>query len=185
MTTLTAMPASMVQGDTLSMLMTLGDYDASTWTLTYTLVKDAKQITFSGSDDGSGNHEFSILPTTTTDWSAGTYHYQGRVSDGTDTHTVDTGSIEIKASFADHTSGLDARSSTKQILDALEATIQGKASKDQLSYSIAGRSISRMSMSEILEAYDYFKREYQRIVSEDKIAAGMGTGRKILTRFTN
>ena len=40
----------------------------------------------------------------------------------------------------------DLRSHAKIVLDSLEAVIQGRANMDQSSMSIAGRSLSRMSM---------------------------------------
>lgn len=185
MTTDTAMPASIIKGDTLNFTKSLADYPPGTWTLTYTLVKDGNQVQVGASDNGDGTHLVNALPTTTTDWSAGDYHYQGKVTDGTNTHTVDTGVLTVTPDFADHSTGLDARSDVKKLLDALNATLANKATKDQLSYSIAGRSISRMSLAEVLDARDRIKAEYERLQAEEKLAAGMGTGRKILTRFNN
>ena len=54
---------------------------------------------------------------------------------------------------------------------------------EQLSYSIAGRSISKMSSVEIRQEYMRWKRIYQQEVDEDRINNGLGTRKKILTRF--
>ena len=56
---------------------------------------------------------------------------------------------------------------------------------EQLSYSIAGRSISKMSASEIRTEYLRWKRLYQQEEDELRIANGLGTRKRILTRFVN
>jgi hypothetical protein len=69
------------------------------------------------------------------------------------------------------------------VLDALEAVIEGKATSDQLSYSIAGRSISKMSPAEILQWRDLYKTEYQREMDAEKISQGIESPRRIGVRF--
>lgn len=72
---------------------------------------------------------------------------------------VETGYIEIKPNLA-NLDNYDGRSHVKKTLDALESVLEGKATRDQLSYSIAGRSISRMNPSEILQWRDKYRAEY-------------------------
>lgn len=79
--------------------------------------------------------------------------------------------------------GNDEQSHVKKVLDALEAVIEGKASKDQLSYSIQGRSLSRMSWTEILMVYDKYKALYFREKQAARIKKGLKTGSNIQVRF--
>jgi hypothetical protein len=44
-------------------------------------------------------------------------------------------------------------------LDALEATIEGRASSDQLAVTISGRSISRIPFEELVKQCDYFRNK--------------------------
>jgi len=68
-------------------------------------------------------------------------------------------------------------------------TIEGKASKDQQSYSIsfgdsgASRSISRLSFGELIEARKFYKNEYQRLKRQERIANGLDSGRTIHIRM--
>jgi hypothetical protein len=55
----------------------------------------------------------------------------------------------------------DLRSQNRRTLDALNAMLEGKATRDQTSLSINGRSISRMSWPELLAARDNIARQVQ------------------------
>ncbi|MBO9467055.1 hypothetical protein J7443_17560 [Tropicibacter sp. R15_0] len=76
---------------------------------------------------------------------------------GGDRATVATGRVEI---LPDPTASTgDQRSSGERILDAIEAAIEGRASKDADSYSIEGRSISRTPMTDLLRLRDIYRLE--------------------------
>ena len=92
---------------------------------------------------------------------SGTYWWQALVHKNDESYVVGDGSLEIKPNIG-LLDDFDGRSHVRQVLDALEATLLGKASRDQLSYSIAGRSMSRLSPSELLEWRDKYKAEYTR-----------------------
>ena len=94
-------PASIVSGDTLKFLKTLTDYPAGTWTLSYDLLSDdsaGKKISFTATASGTA-HLVEVVASTTLGWQAGTYRYQARAKDGTDTYTVGSGVIEILPAF--------------------------------------------------------------------------------------
>ena len=82
----------------------------------------------------------------------GNYHWIVEARDGTDVYVVDEGYLEIKTDYAEQTSGYDDRSVVKKMVDAYESLFSNQITNstlEQLSYSIAGRSISKMSASEI------------------------------------
>ena len=60
---------------------------------------------------------------------------------------VDSGRTTISQNLAD--TNADLRSHAKIVLDSLEAVIENRANMDQSSMSIAGRSLSRMSVDEL------------------------------------
>lgn len=109
------------------------------------------------------------------------YWWQATVTKGNDWHVVDAGSLEIKEhlSLAD---SYDGRSHVKKVLDALEAMILDKASRDQQSYSIAGRSLYRLSPAELLKWRDHYKAEYARELQAELLSKGLG-GNLIKVRF--
>lgn len=72
-------------------------------------------------------------------------------------------------------------SHAEKVLSAIEAVIENRATKEQMSISIAGRAVQYISLTELLR----FRLEYKRLVKQEKIEAGLyqKTGMKILTRW--
>jgi hypothetical protein len=130
------------------------------------------------------HYHVSLSSKETTLYKAGTYWWQATLTrDGSDDwHIVDEGSLLVKENLA-LTKKYDGRSHVKQVLDALESTILGKASRDQMGYSIAGRSISRLSPAELLKWRDLYKAEYAREASQERLNQGLGSGSIIKVRF--
>lgn len=68
-----------------------------------------------------------------------------RASDGAQI-TAATGCFEVKASPA---AGADQRSQSRRLLDAINAILEGRVVKDVESYSIEGRSLTRIPFAEL------------------------------------
>lgn len=182
-TVLGDIPREITAGNSISWEFALSDYPASSWTLTYSLLNANDQITITGTSSGD-SHLVELPAATTAAYNPGVYKWQAYVTNGSERYPVGTGTIEILANFATATElGLDTRTHARKVLDSLEALIEGKASKDQLSYSIAGRSISRLSPGELIEWRDYYKREVAKEIRLEKRKRGKRTGSRILTRF--
>jgi hypothetical protein len=159
-------PFSFISGDLIKWTKTLSDYPASdSWALVYYLVKDGDQETITCTQYGSTDyHLATITAAESAAYSAGIYHYQARVTLVDEVYTIPglAGQMEVLPNFEALTDGYDDRSHVKKTLDALEDLIYGKASLDQLSYTIAGRSLSRLSPSEVLEWRDVYLAEYAK-----------------------
>ena len=77
----------------------------------------------------------------------------------------------------------DPRSHDRIVFDALEATLENRASIDQMSMSIAGRSLSRMSPDELNSWYSKYKH---KVLNEDRVSRrdkGEATGNQIKVKF--
>ena len=77
----------------------------------------------------------------------------------------------------------DTRSHNRIVFDALEATLENRASIDQMSMSIAGRSLSRMSPQELRDWYSHYKH---LVINEDKVSRrskGESTGNQVKVKF--
>lgn len=171
-------PATLRAGDTYSWTESNSDYPASSsWKLAIVLqAKDRPLTTITASANGT-DHNISIPVGTSKDYAPGTYLYQAyfyKETDGTITekHTVETGQIVILPNLTSATSEADFRSHAKKSLDAIEALLEGKTTGDVLSYSIAGRSISKMSPTELTSWRDYYLSEYQEELDEESIDRG-------------
>lgn len=157
---LSDIPSKIVAGDSLSWKKSLSDYPASTWTLVYHLLNQQKKITITAAADGD-DHLVEIPIGTSDDYTVGAYKYIATVSDGTERYKIDEGRVEVTPDYANLESA-DLRTHAEKVLEALEAVIEGKASADQLTYSIAGRSISRYSPDEILQWRDSYQAEVNK-----------------------
>lgn len=75
------------------------------------------------------------------------------------------------------------RSHSKIVLDSIEAVIEGRANMDQSSMSIAGRSLSRMSIDELLTFRDRYKTEWLKEIKLARIKNKQGSGNTIKVNF--
>lgn len=180
-------PSKIYQGDTVTWKKTVDDYPASAgWTLKYAIQGPTNVGVISASADGAA-HLIEIAKATTAGWTAGDYWYQAFVEDGTERVTLYRGQFELVKSLDTGISGAyDGKSHYQTVLSALKATLEGKASKDQLSYSIRGRSISRMTLTEITDAI----ATYERLVKKEERDLARAQGKpvksnKVRTRFSS
>lgn len=83
---------------------------------------------------------------------------------------------------------IDRINRAERICEALLANIEGRASQVDSSYSIADRSISKMSLEEMTTQYEWWDRHLQKLIGKkeamDAIANGKRGNRNILARFT-
>lgn len=172
-----SIPTKLTAGDTWAFTFSHGDYAASTWDATIYFENAAATFSATATDDGS-DHAFSIAAATTVDKAPGRYKWSIRVSDGTSAYTVETGWVEIltdPAAAGTH----DPRSDSRKLLDALNATLLGRATSDQLAMSINGRSLSRTPLPELRQWRDQLKQE----VRTEEQGGKAGRGRHINVRF--
>lgn len=165
-TVLDAIPKTITAGESVSWRVSLADYPASSsWVLTYTLVKSDNQIQIAAAASGA-DHLVEIPYTTTQAYDPGEYDYQAHVSNGTERYRVGSGKIEILADFAVQVDGYDNRDWLDTSIEALQASIQSRASKTQLSQTVGGVQIQHMSLTDQINAL----RELKNIRAGKKIA---------------
>jgi len=165
------------------------DYDPASYALTYSCRLEGAsgtgsvEITATASESGT-DYIVEVAAATTAGYTVGVYHWQAyitRTSDG-ERVTVDSGTFEVKPDRANDTS--DPRSIIKQTLDALEAMMLKKASKDQMSYSMPnGVSIGRLPPGELITWLNHYRSLYRNELQAEKIANGESLGNSIRVRF--
>jgi len=141
-----ALPRRITVGDTITWDETLDDFPATaSWVVTYNFTsKDAQFV--SGHAPVGADHRITIV---TTDLEEGHYDWAKKVTDGTSTHTLERGILDVDPDLSADTTGVDRRSYAAIALEAIEALLKGKATKDQTSYSLNGRALSRYSLDEL------------------------------------
>jgi len=167
-------PSKIRQNDTLAFTTKL-DAKYNDWTLTYFLTDQYSAVGAFNANDGLFH-----INETSTDWKAGSYAVQGVVTKGSERFTVETCTTQILPDISKLT---DSSSHIKKVLDAVEATILGAASKEQESYEVAGRSLKYRSLDELLKLRELYKREYASELQACAIANGEGFSRTIKVRF--
>jgi len=178
-------PDSVVAGDTIEWYRHIPDYPASDgWVLSYALVNESSQISITAGQDGA-RHLVSESAASTAGWRAGDYRWQSYVTKDGARHFVGSGTMKVAPNYAIQEQGYDGRGHAQKVLDALRATIEGKASNDQLAMSIRGRSISRLSPGELVKWLNFYENLARREANEEKIRRGLGSGNKIRFRMMN
>ena len=185
----TNVPDILYVGDNFLWKRDLTDYPVADYALTYSfrlLTSTATEIALGSSvitESDTSVYTINVPSSTTTGYTKGDYTYQEYITKSASSErlVINKGYITIKSNLDADTG--DARSSARIILQALEATMENRATIDQMSMSIAGRSLSRMSPAEL----NTWKSHYKALVSkEDKKSRqdkGEVTGTQVKVRF--
>jgi len=164
-------------------------YPSSSWDLTfYFLGKDGK-FNAEGTSNGNG-WDFEITGAISGAIEAGIYAWKSFASlttgegEGivTERHFISEGSIEVVSDWV-ATEVFDTRSWARRCLDAVEALLEGKTTADVQSYSLGGRSISKLTPTELLDWRSFLKSEVRQEDQRDLIAKGLPPQNKVLIQF--
>lgn len=77
------------------------------------------------------------------------------------------GELDVTPSLMDQGEGYDGRSEDEKALAAVEATLRGKATKDQLKFRIKDRELERYPVADLIRLRTFLKR---------KVLASQGKG---------
>ena len=94
-----------------------------------------------------------------------------------------SGKIEVLEDLSAISGVHDGRTHAKKVLDAIMAVLENRATKDQESYSIAGRTLSRTPLADLQTLRDRYRGEYTQELRAEKAAKGEGHHGRVLTRF--
>ena len=180
-------PETVVVGDFIQWKRTdLGtDYPNNLYTATYVARitgGGANEIILTGTASGE-DYLFTVESVDSADFAPGSYHWQLEIVRNSDSNriVVDRGVFTAIVDLDVNQS--DPRTHAEIMVAKIESLLSGKADADVSSYSIAGRSLTKLSFSELVEARDYYKREYQKEVIAERIRRGKSTGATVKVRF--
>ena len=176
-------PESFAAGDRVQWKRNFSDYPISEgWSLTYYLRGNFAHTPIDITATTSGaDFLIDLSPTTTADYTPGTYTWQAFVSKSGDRKPVGTGRIVIDPSLSDVTTPFDGRSHARKCLEAIEAVLEGRSTHDQQRYVLqaVGRSVDKMPIKDVLALRDYYQTEVQK----EEAAATGGKNRNIFVSF--
>ena len=179
----TTEPTEVTAGDTVQWgIQNLPDYPAGDdWVLSYIFRNSQGGFSIEADADGD-NYSIDVSAEDTAAWEAGDYSFQAYVTKDGERKTVRSGVMTVKQNFATADTH-DGRSHAKRTLDAIEATIEGRASVDQESYTIMGRQLKRTPMADLLKLRDRYAAIYNAEKNAEDAKNGKGGKNKIKVRF--
>jgi hypothetical protein len=130
-------------------------------------------------------YKFTLDNSATGGYTTGDYFWVLKVTQSSDSEELilETGKITVKDNYFGSTG--DTRSHAKIMLDKIESILEGRADADVSSYSIQGRSLSKIGIAELLQWRDYYKAEYQKEVAEFRTGNKEGSGRVVKVQFND
>ena len=130
-------------------------------------------------------YKFTLDNSATGGYTTGDYFWVLKVTQSSDSEEliIDSGKITVKDNYFGTTG--DTRSHAKIMLDKIESILEGRADADVSSYSIQGRSLSKISINELLQWRDYYKAEYQKEIAKFRRDNNEGSGRVIKVQFND
>ena len=130
-------------------------------------------------------YKFTLDNSATGGYTTGDYFWVLKVTQSSDSEEliIDTGKITVKDNYFGSTG--DTRSHAKTMLDKIESLIEGRADADVSSYSIAGRSLNKLSVQELTEWRNYYKAEYQKEIAKFRRDNNEGTGKVVKVQFND
>jgi len=180
-------PENIVVGDFVQWRRTdlSGDYPNTDYTMTY-----VARITGGGNTEiqllgtnYQNDYLFTATSTTSASFVAGYYHWQLEAFQTSSNNriVIDRGSFNIIVDL--DINGTDPRTHAEIMLGKIESLLSGKADADVANYSIAGRSLTKMSFDELIKVRDFYKAEFRKEQIADRIRQGRSTGSTVKVRF--
>jgi hypothetical protein len=186
-------PSEIRAGDTIKWRDVAGvdnlgnEITSASWTLTYYLRTNtaSEGATVVGSAYGTG-WEFTIATGTSAGFDAGQWFWQALATSGGEKLTLGAGQLTVLSalSYTGSPAAVDGRTQTQKDLDAVTAAIRSLISGGAVQqYSIAGRSLSRYSLSDLMALESKLKAEVKREQMAELIANGLGNPHNLFVRF--
>jgi hypothetical protein len=185
--TLDDFPAVIVQGMSYEWEVTSGDYTLSEYTGKCAIkLKGSSAATVLTAVESNNIYTFTLTATQTAALSVGDYEWTEYIEYGSgetiERYTLDSGTAVVRI-FLGTAGTVDSRTSYKVALDAIEAVLLGRASKDQESFSIAGRSLSRTPIPDLMSLQKYYAAKVRAEEESKAREQGYKVSGKILVEF--
>ena len=167
------------------------DFPLSTYTVNFhaslygssTSTTSASQISIAATESVSEYHIIAQA-TATASWTVGDYSWSlfvTKTSDSGKRHQLDQGTFEVKPNWA--TSTVDPRTDAVKNLELIEDVLYGRVQGDVSSYSIAGRSLAKMTPEELIHLRDFYARQVLTEKRKERLLQKKGSGANILADF--
>lgn len=182
-------PTSFTAGDSVCWEVNLPDYSADAgWSVSYVLRGATKQTIPAAV--GVGNTFTVTIPAATSLlYPAGDYWFFGFATNSGTGERVQfyNATCTVLEDPATGTSAYDGRTHCQKVLDAIEATLEGRASRQELSYMVSGGGVSKQlqlcSIEELRVVRSFYQQERSREINAERVAAGKKPKNVIYSRL--
>jgi hypothetical protein len=163
----------------------VADYPVATHSAEYVM-----RITGGGSSEhkiaateNADYYLFTLDSSTSATFDAGKYHWQLEITQTSSGNriVVDAGDFNFIPDMDNNQA--DPRIHAEIMVSKIESLLQGKADADVSNYSIAGRSLTKMSFTELTDARDYYRQEITKHENDALLKRGKRNGATIRARF--
>jgi hypothetical protein len=133
--------------------------------------------------ESNGIYVVTVDSDTSADFVPGVYYWQAEITETASSNrlVVDRGQFEAIVDL--DTGGTDPRTHAQVMIDKIESLLEGRADGDVGSYSIQGRSLTKLGIDELLKWRDYYKGERRKELNAERIRRGLPTESTIKVRF--
>lgn len=165
----TDLPDSLVVGDYWQWRVPArGDYPAASWTLSFAFSGPATVSVASGwtiTAESAGTWLVQVTKTVSAGYTAGRYQWRAYVTSGSERYQIADGWVVFQPNIA--VLAGDNRTHAQKMLALVEAQLEGRVVSGEESYSIGGRSITKMSTMELrrlrgLYAAEVYREQHQQ-----------------------
>lgn len=126
---------------------------------------------------------FTVDSATSASFLPGLYHWQLEITQTSSGNRIVVDIGDFTAVPDMDSNQADPRIHAEIMVDKIETILQGKADSDVASYSIAGRSLTKLSFQELLDARDHYRREVVQHNNKELVKRGKKNGSTIQVRF--
>lgn len=157
--------------------------DSGLWTLKYDFRQaNVTNVTVTATPEGSG-WRTSLTKTQTALWAAGKVYFQAYAEKDDERVTLGTGSFDVLQNLTAAANSAEFRSQAKQDLEAVQLAIRSLVSGGVKSYTIGGRSLTKMDLPDLIARESKLKEVVAREEKAQSLANGLGNPHNLLVRF--
>lgn len=164
----------------------VSNYPSVSWSLIVHIVGPTT-ASFSGSlvsdVGGSGWNATASSAVTVNFTTSGSYAVYESVTSAAIRHTLYVTTIDVKDNPETVGKEYDPRSHIRRIRDSIRAVMEGRATKSDEAIAIAGRSLSRTPLADLVKMLNLYNRLVDEEDQAERISKGLPSGRSIVTRF--
>lgn len=181
-------PETVVVGDFIQWKRSdlVGDYPVATHSATYVARitgGGAHEIQVTATESNPSYYLFTVTSAQSADFVPGYYHWQLEITETASGNRIVVDRGHFTAIPDLDVNNTDPRSHAEIMLDKIETILQGRADSDVSSYSIQGRSLSKMSISDLIQWRDYYRREVLNEQRKSDALLGRQTSTTVKVRF--